>query len=376
VRQNFLVIQEVQEIDPLTVRFILSQPAPWLWSQIAAWLVILPPVYADTEGVDIGAAPVGTGPYVFSRWERGQAVELTVNPSYFAGSPKGTPVAQNVTYRFVPEASTRVADLLSGTADLTRNVPVDQEAAVTEGGARINAVPVAGITFVRLPTDVAPFDNVKVRQALNHAVDVQAIVDALVGGRGARLANFFVEGGLGYDTSLPPYSYDPDQAKALLTEAGYPDGFETALAYTTADQVDIVRAIAGMLEEVGVTVELQPTDLAIFNDTWKDPAAAPLRMVTWRPLFDPYTLLSLLVSNQGFLSRYDNPNAQPLLDAAAVESDPAARADLYRQLGQVLHDEPAGIYLWGLTAVYGEAADLPAWTARPDEYVVLTRREA
>jgi peptide/nickel transport system substrate-binding protein len=374
VRQNFLVIQEVQEVDPLTFRFVLSQPAPWLWSQIAAWLAILPPKYADDPANDVGSRPVGTGPYAFTAWERGQQVGLTANPSYFAGSPKGTPVAGTVTYRFVPEPATRVADLLSGTADLIAGVPEDQEAAVVDGGARVNAVPVSGISFVRLPTDVPPFDDVRVRQALNYAVDVDTIVQALVGGRGKRLADFFVEGGLGFDPTLAPYPYDPDRARALLAEAGLADGFETALAYTTADRQDVARAIVGMLADVGVEVELQPTDLAVFNDTWADPTTAPLRLVTWRPMFDPYTLLSLLVSNQGFLSRYDNPNAQALIDAGAVETDPARRAETYRQLGRVLHDEPAGIYLYGLTARYGEAADLPVWSPRPDEYVILASR--
>ena len=374
VRQNFLVVSEVQEVDAQTVRFVLTQPAPWLWAQVAAWLAILPPGYAADPANDAASNPVGTGPYVFSRWDRGQAVELSANPSYFAGSPKGTPAAERVTYRFVPEAATRVADLLSGTAHLIRNVPQDQEAAVVEGGARINAVPISGISFVRLPNDVAPFDDVRVRRALNYAVDVDTIVAALAAGRGRRLANFFVEGGLGYDPDLAPYPYDPERAKTLLAEAGYADGFETALAYTTADRQDIARAIAGMLEEVGVTVELQPTDLAIFNETWADPTAAPLRLVTWRPMIDPYTLLSLLVANQGFLSRYDSADAQALIDAGAVATDPAERAEIYRQLGQVLHDDPAGIYLYGLTSVYGEAADLPVWTPRADEYVILTRR--
>jgi peptide/nickel transport system substrate-binding protein len=284
------------------------------------------------------------------------------------------PLAEAVTYRFVPEAGTRVADLLSGTAHLIRNVPEDQEAAVTEAGARINAVPVSGTSFVRLPNDVAPFDDVRVRQALNHAVDVETIVAALAAGRGTRLANFFVEGGLGFDPNLTPYAYDPERARALLAEAGYGEGFATSLAYTTADREDIARAIAGMIEEIGVTVELQPTDLAVFNDTWADPEAAPLRLVTWRPMFDPYTLLSLMVSNQGFLSRYDSAEAQPLIDVGAVEADPAARAEIYRQLGQALHDDPAGIYLYGLTSIYGEAADLPDWMPRGDDYVVMTRR--
>jgi ABC-type transport system substrate-binding protein len=91
-------------------------------------------------------------------------------------------------------------------------------------------------------------------------------------------------------------------------------------------------------------------------------------------MFDPYTLINLMISNQGFLSRYDSAAAQTLIDAAAVEADPATRTEMYRQLGQVLQDDPAAIYLFSLTAIYGAAADLPAWSPRPDDYVIPTVR--
>ena len=373
VAENFKVITAVEEIDPHTAHLKLARPAPWLPAQMAAWLAMLPPEYA--AGNDFGAKPIGTGPYRFVEWQRGSQIVLEAEAAGYVGSPiKGDPIAARAVFRFVPEASTRVADLLAGTANLIRNVPVDQVEAVREGGAEVLVQPISGSAWVRIPTDVAPFDDVRVRQALNHAVDVDAIVEALLGGNGRRLANFFVEGGLGYDPDLAPYAYDRERARALLAEAGHPDGFETQLAYTTAEREELVAAVAGQLAEVGVRAELQPVETATFNATWTDPAAAPLRFVTWRPLFDPYTLLSLLVSNQGFLSRHDNPNAQPLIDAGAGETDEAKRSEIYRELGRLLRDEPAAIYLYSLTALYGIATDVPRWTPRPDDYIIPTAR--
>ena len=95
-----------------------------------------------------------------------------------------------------------------------------------------------------------------------------------------------------------------------------------------------------------------------------------MRLLTWRPLNDPFTLLNLVVSNSGYLSRYDDPNAQALIDAAAIEVDPEARNAVYRELGRVLHDSPAAIYLWNLTSFYGVSRDLPAWTPRPDDWIL------
>lgn len=365
----FKVIERVEEIDPLTARLRLSQPAPWLPAQIAAWLALVPPGVSDPAN-----APIGTGPYRFVEWRRGAAIVVEANPTYFAASPKGQPIARRVVFRFVPEGTTRVADLLSGTAGLIRNVPLDQIEAVTGEGAQVRTQPISGSAWIRIPTDVAPFDDVRVRQALNYAVDVDAIVAALLGGEGRRLAGLFPEGSLGFDPALAPFPFDPERARTLLTEAGYPDGFETRLAYAGAEQEAVVTALGGQLADVGVRAATEAVETATFNATWKDPESAPLRFVTWRPLFDPYTLLNLLISEAGFLSRHANPTAQPLIAAAAVEANAEARAGIYRQLNQVLRDEPAAIYLYNLTAQYGLAADTPPWTPRPDDYIIPTFR--
>jgi peptide/nickel transport system substrate-binding protein len=229
---------------------------------------------------------------------------------------------------------------------------------------------VTGIAFIRLVNNVEPFTDPRVRRALNHAVDVQAIIDALLKGNGARLASFFPEGGLGYDPDLEPMAYDPELARSLLAEAGYPDGFDTVFEHTTATRLDVVEAVAGMLREVGVNAELKPLEQATFNQTWKE--SAPLRYVSWRPLNDPYTLLNLMINENGFLSSFSSDTLQTLIEAAAVETDAEARAALYRELGTALQADPPAIFLNSLVALYGVAADAPAWTSRPDDYTIPT----
>ena len=366
---NFQVIDEVEEVDSGTVQLHLSAPAPWLPSLMAPWLVLLPPIYASDASNDFANNPVGTGPYRFERWQRGSRIALERNPHYFGGSAKGEPIAARVDFRFVPDATTRVTDVVSGTSQLVRAVPFD-ELEMVAAAAEVVEQPIAGCAFVRIPTDVAPFDNASVRVALNHAVDVDSIITSLLGGNGVRLPNLFVPGGLGYDQDLAPHRYDPDLARQLLAEAGYPDGFRTRLAYTTGEREDLAVAIAGQLSAAGIEVELEPVETATFNATWQDPDSAPLRLLTWRPLYDPYTLLSLVISSTGFLSRYDNPEAQTLIESGATEPDLEERDRIYRELGQVLHDSPAGVYLWSLTSFYGLDRDAPSWTPRADDWIL------
>jgi peptide/nickel transport system substrate-binding protein len=372
VADQFRVITEVKQIDDLTVHLILSAPTPSLPSQMPSWLAPLPVDYAASN--DFGSKPIGAGPFVFVEWKPGESITVEANPNYPEDSPKGKPIAKRVTFRIVPEASTRVADLLAGTADLVRSVPLDQVQEVQDGGAKIEPVPVSAVTFIRIATDTAPFSDIRVRQALNYAVDVDTIVAALYGGNGQRLPNLFPPGGLGFNADLAPYPYDPEKAKALLTEAGFADGFETTLAHTVGERADLAEAIAGQLAEVGINAKVQAQENAVFNGEWKDTAAPPLRAVSWRPLFDPSTLLSLVVSNQGFLSRYSSDTVQPILDQFLSEIDAEKRAALAVQLGQALFDDPAAIYLFNLSSVFGVAERVPEWTARADDSIIPTFR--
>ncbi len=376
VAANFKVVESFNEIDDLNFELVLSQPAPWLPAQIAAWLAILPPDYATSN--DFGRSPVGTGPYKFEGWSAGESVQLAVNEDYFPDGPKGVPIADAVTYRFVADATTRVADLLSGIAQVVVAVPVDQAASIEGNGALAVKEAVSGCAFVRIANGVEPFGDQSVRVAMNQAVDVPSIIDALLDGNGLPLANLFVPSSIGYDADLEPYAYDPDQAKALLQTAGVADGFSTTMDVSASERLEIAQAIAAQLGEVGIDVAVSQKELAVFNapDQWSGEAkdAADLRLISWRPLFDPYTLLSLMFSSTGFLSRFDDPTIQDLIEAFASEADPGQRAAIGQELGKEMHDNPAAIYLYSLTAIYGVAADTPAWSPRADEYVIATHR--
>jgi peptide/nickel transport system substrate-binding protein len=366
----FATIERVDIVDDLNARIVCSGASPWLPAQLAAWIVLIP------EGMTVDTAatsPVGSGPYVFESYEAGSQIVLTRNPNYTWPSPKGTPIADRVVYRFVPEATTRVADLSSGSAQIVTEIPLDQRTAIEQSGATMLVEPIVGIGFIRVPNDVKPFDDVRVRQALNHAVDLETIAAALVDESVSRIATVYPdERAAGFDPELKPYAYDPDKAIELLTEAEYPDGFSTELEITANARLDVAEAIADQLAEVGIDVTITTSEYATFNAGWTDQARPPLRMVTWSPLYDPYTFLSLVFVTGGFLSRYSNGEVDAAFAAASAEPDPEKRAELLQDVGKLLHDDPAAIYLWNLVASYGIAEPAATWTSRGDEYVIAT----
>ena len=361
-------ITEVREIDELTAEIVTGEPSAWLPSQIAVWLVVFP---ESATPDSLATSPVGTGPYRFEAMDPGNSITLVRNEDYTWGSPKGAALAERVTFRFVPEAATRVADLTTDAAQLIVSLPFDQTTAVEDAGKTVLTEPILGMAFIRIATDTAPFDDRRVRQALNYSVDVQAIADALVGPNTRRLASVFPDPrGLGFDETLEPFPYDPDKARQLLAEADLADGFDSTIQLVAGSRTDIVEAAVAQLAEAGIRLTIETAELAAFNQAWPDDSAPPLRYATWRPMYDPHTFLSLVIDSAGFLSRHDNPKADDLIRAAAVEPDQAARAELYHELGRLLKDEPAAIYLWNLTSSYGISPDLTSWHPRGDEYVV------
>src|SRR5699024_9283169 len=117
-----------------------------------------------------------------------------------------------------------------------------------------------------------------------------------------------------------------------------------------SSRTDVVEAVVAQLEEVGIRLSIVTAELAAFNQGWPDSSAPALRYASWRPMYDPHSFLSLVVDSEGYLSRFDNTDADELIRSAAIEPDADARDTLYRQLGHVLQDEPAAIYLWNATA--------------------------
>lgn len=366
----FRTITSVEEVDARTARIVCDEPAPWLPAQMAVWLLLVPEGFTAEQAA---TAPVGSGPFEFVSLAPGDRIVLKRNEAYTWGSPKGLPIAEEVTFRFVPESSTRIADLSSGAAQIVTQLPPDQLAAVEASGQIAIDAPIVGSAWIRIATDVEPFDDVRVRRALNHAVDAGAIAASLVSGDAQRLAVIYPDDrALGFNPDLQPYAYDPELARSLLSEAGVNEGLRVELEMTSTSRADIAEAIAAQLGEIGIEVSIVTSDDATFNAGWGDAARPALRMSTWVPLYDPHTLLSLVFDSEGFLSRYKNPEVDALIQRGASQADPGERDAIYRELGRVMHADAPAIFLWNLTSAYGVAPSVSAWQPRGDEYVIPT----
>jgi peptide/nickel transport system substrate-binding protein len=363
----FAGITKIDVIDDLTCHLVSAAPSPWLPAQIAVYLVLLP---EDVEPEALLTSPIGSGPYMFESQEPGVSISLVRNPNWVSTGAKGWPIAERVTYRFVSEVATRIADLSTGVAQLITEIPHDQMEAILDSSAQPVEISVVGIHFIRIAMDVEPLDRPEVRRALNHAIDAESIAQALVSPEAHRLASLFPdERALGHDPNLPPLAYDPELSRELLRTAGV-DTLDLTLEVTTGARVDIAEAIAAQLAEVGVNVTVLVSDYATFNATWNDPSAPALRLVTWAPMFDPQSLLGLVFSSDGYLSRYANAEVDELILAGSVESDPLARQEVYETMAEAMQIDPPAIFLWNLTSGYGVGPDAATWEARGDDYVL------
>jgi peptide/nickel transport system substrate-binding protein len=199
---------------------------------------------------------VGTGPYVFGDWQRDEKLVLNANQQYWRGAP--TP--GRLTFRVIKDPTTRVAELRTGGVDIIANPPVPQLEALAKGDTSITAVKGGRIIFFAFQLNQPPFNNRKVREAANLAVNRHAIVESVLGGRGVELAGPFTSATLGFDASVKAHAYDPARARPLLAEAGYPTGFDTTWSVSSgAFLKDKVRRRWPTASAGRIRIQLIPT---------------------------------------------------------------------------------------------------------------------
>ncbi len=210
-------IAKIEVVDAYTINVTTAKPDPLLPSRFSGYATdIVPPKYVKEKGDQyIAANPVGTGPYKFVSWVKDGDLILEANPNYWGPAPK----IKTLVIRSIPENTTRVAALRTGEADIIVNVPAsDIDGIKGSGKADIATVPSGRLMHVILNAQDGPTANVKVRQAINYAVDVDSILKNVVGGYGVRIATLLIPQDVGYDPNLKPYPYDPEKAKKLLAE--------------------------------------------------------------------------------------------------------------------------------------------------------------
>ena len=362
--------QSVEVVDDGTVRFHLSQPDATIFDALALSASIVPPNYYSQNSEDFLAQhPVGTGPFTFVESVRDDHTTLARNPSYWGvDTYKGSPQVPVVTFRPVPDAGTRVADLLNGTADMILDLaPDDLDTLRARAGDGFQVVTgnAAKLQFIEFmpKKETDPLADRRVRQALNYAVDVDAIVANLFHGLGKRQSSPILEGALGHDHGLAAYEYNPTFARQLLAAAGFPNGFSATMDLSTSESPSEALAVIGQLQQVGVTIEPKTLELATFNANWSQDKSGDLRIARWGGLQDPAVFLNFTTVCGGFLADQFtcDQDATALARQAANTLDQDTRAGLYSQVARLLHDDPMGIYLANDVSVYGLGPRVQGW---------------
>jgi peptide/nickel transport system substrate-binding protein len=249
-------VAKVKIVNKYKVNVYTKHPDAVLLKNVGIYLDMVPPKAGRSK--NFASHPIGTGPYMFKKWDKGQEIALRKNAHYWGGKVS----IPSVTYRFVSEDSTRLGMLLAKQADIVMNLnPQDGAAVKGHGGSKIESVPSVNKMLVIPDPSVAPLAKAGVRKALNYAVNKNAIVKNLMSGYAVKSMSAAVTVAQGYDGSLKNY-YDPNiaKAKALLASAGYPNGFNVPLYHTNGvfpGDTQIASAIANNLSKIGVHVNLQ-----------------------------------------------------------------------------------------------------------------------
>jgi peptide/nickel transport system substrate-binding protein len=347
-------VKAVEVMDESTVRFILKEPrASFLAILTAGAASVVSPTAAMKAGQDYGASPVGTGPFKFVQWDRGQRVVLEKNPSYWRFPVK----VDRVIFRPITEDQARLTELLTGALDLIVGTPPDFVAQL-ENHPKVTLQRQVGahVWYLGFNNSKKPFDDKRVRQALNYAVDKEAIVRDVLKGTGAVSKGPVLPGTWGDESGIKPFPYDPERARKLLAEAGLANGFSTTLWVPESGSgmqspVAMSTIIQSNLKAVGVNVTLQTMEWGAFLAKLRTKEQDLFALSWMAGSEDPDLVMYPLLHSSQWTpvgpnrAMYKNPRFDEVLTQARLTTDQAKRAQLYREAQRLLHDDPPWIFI-------------------------------
>jgi peptide/nickel transport system substrate-binding protein len=340
---DFANIKSITTPDPRTVVFELKQPQATFLSNLAyGWAAIVPREAAAT----LRDQPVGTGPFKFVEWVKDGYVKLARFDDYFM---KGVPYLDQATFKVITDPVTRLAALRAAEIDVIPELPVQDTAAVRQDPElKLIEVPFNGIQYIALNNKVAPFDNPKVRQALTYAIDRKAVIDTAQFGVGVPVGSHLAPVSDYYVDLTGKYPYDPQRARQLLAEAGYPDGFETTMILPQPYDFHIRngQVVADQLSKVGVRVKLETMEWGTWLKQVYNGRQFAMTAIGATGRLDPEPFMSVYTSaSKENFRNYANPQYDRLADQARVATDSKQRHDLYAQMQTILADDAAALWL-------------------------------
>ena len=370
---DYAPIKNVKILDDYTVVFECSEPYPTL-PNILYFAPMVDEKYCEAHDDSyLAKNPMGTGPFRFIEWVKDDRLVLEANEDYWGGAPH----IKKLVWKPAPEVSSRVAGLMSGQLDIVTYVPPQLWESVEKSKRARLSTSIGGriVTVVlHLDQDVyEPLKDVRVRQAMNYAVDKELIVETLLAGKGLPIGQPVGPDVFGHNPSINPYPYDPSKAKALLKEAGYSDGFQIDFDVAKGmglNDIQVCEAIVSQLKEIGVKANLVVNEWTDFLSRMLERKTNPMHLLSWGgySTFDAITYLKPLFFTGEKWSFYGNPEIDKLVLSAASETDTKKRESIFHKANKILHKECPMIYLYVQPNAYGVSSEC-SWEARPDEMI-------
>lgn len=360
----FSTIVGAEEVDDGTVDVITDGPDPVLPSRMY-WLKIVPP--EASRDPDFAEDPVGTGPYRFVEWIRGERITLEANPDYWGGEPS----IERVTFRFVQEPGTRVSGLLAGEFDLITNL-LPEDAATVPRSAAVRGLEHPTVILNAMEGITA---DVRVRQALNLAVDKETLAEELFAGNATvDDCQLLSPSWFGYNPHLEPYPYDPERARELLQEAGVVGGTIELIGEEGRWLKDreTIEAVAGYWREVGLEVDIRIFDFNEYLNRLFDREHRPdaVFVVSSNELLDADRTLSGEYHREGIEASNDDARLAELIDRARSETDAEARQALYEEATRIACEQAYFLFLLNINDTYGMSERL-VWEPRVDAKLLV-----
>src|SRR3989440_5394046 len=366
------LVKEVQVVNDSTVRFVTEKPWPSLIDRVSLtdFLVLPAKALRELGPPRLPETPVGTGPFRFVEWKRDERLVLEKKPHYWQGAPG----VGRVTLRLLPAVRARLASLLSGEIDIMKDVPPHAVEAIERSGrAKLRATVSSRINYLALVNlKPGPMQAVRVRRAMNHAVDVEELIKQVLKGRATRMCGPMAPANVDY-APVECYQHDPARAQALFKEAGV-DPKTLALTLDTPSgryplDKDVSLAIAAQLQRLGIKTNVVVNEWGTHLDKIKNRNTGDMFFLGWGPALTGQGTIEPLFKAEATYSSYGNNKViDEKIAKAQTLLDPKARAEAYAELQRLVHDEAPWVFLWQQHDLYGLAQSVE-WTPRADEKV-------
>ncbi|MDA8344818.1 MAG: ABC transporter substrate-binding protein [Thermaerobacter sp.] len=369
-----------QILGPYKIAINMSQPNGEFLADLAmVWNGVTSPKMLKTYGTDAWQHPAGTGPFEFVRWVKGQYVEVKANPDYWGGKPH----LSEILFKIIPDQSAQLLSLKTGAINILTDVaPSEIPTIKGDKSLRLLAEPGLDDNYVSLPVQTGPFKSLLVRQAVNYAVDKQAIDQSLYGGYAQVMNSPLPTVAFGYDPNIPAYSYNLQKAKQLMQQAGYGKGFtftidvyNNARGYNPIGGPELAVAIQNDLAKIGITLKLNVLDPATWLAEARSTSFNKMSLAGWTgDNGDPDDMISPLFNGNAFttgnFSHYNNATVNQDFAKALLTSNPTQRAAIYDQVQKTIMKDAPAIFLNYTNLMRAESTSVHGFVPNPTFFYV------